>query len=300
MSVQGELYPDLKPSFSRDNASAFFRYPGGKRKLVRQILSRLRTRFRDKQQAEYCEPFCGGASIAIAFARKSGSMKLILNDSDPGIASLWLAVSYEPEALKKMVLKYNPSPDDFYKFQKKLMKARFDEHFVATGFMKLVIHQISYSGLGVRAAGPIGGKDQTDAEYKVGCRWNADRLCLQIDRLNAALSYAEIHCGDFEPFLIPNRLLYLDPPYYRKGNDLYRDKFSEADHARLADALKALDSQTWILSYDECPEVRALYAWANIEKVTIKYSITAPMNTREATKEKDIDEKYELIISPPR
>jgi DNA adenine methylase len=80
-------------------------------------------------------------------------------------------------------------------------------------------------------------------------------------------------------------LLYLDPPYYTKGNDLYQCAFTLDDHIRLALALRDTKHK-WLLSYDDCPEVRALYKWATIEPLSVKYSITTART------------KSELLIYP--
>jgi DNA adenine methylase len=92
-------------------------------------------------------------------------------------------------------------------------------------------------------------------------------------------------------------LLYLDPPYFVKGNDLYQFGFSREDHARLSTTLKNTQ-HAWLLSYDDCPEIRELYKWACIEAIDVNYSITA-------LKDKDTGErrsrtKTELLISSTR
>lgn len=67
-------------------------------------------------------------------------------------------------------------------------------------------------------------------------------------------------------------LLYLDPPYYHKGNLLYRQAMSADDHARLAQCLHDTPHMFFI-TYDDCPEVRELYAdWANVYPASWFYS----------------------------
>ena len=51
-------------------------------------------------------------------------------------------------------------------------------------------------------------------------------------------------------------------------------------HRRLAAKLKEM-KQPWLLSYDDCPEVRALYSWAQIETVDVGYSICGQTRKRE-------------------
>jgi DNA adenine methylase len=89
-------------------------------------------------------------------------------------------------------------------------------------------------------------------------------------------------------------LLYIDPPYYQKGNDLYHVGFSIEDHIRLADVLRKTKHR-WILSYDECDEVQGLYGWATIERVSVNYSITAKISNEQRRESRW---KYEYVIRP--
>jgi DNA adenine methylase len=56
-------------------------------------------------------------------------------------------------------------------------------------------------------------------------------------------------------------LIYLDPPYYDKGKDLYYDFYEPEDHAKIASFVKnRIKRQKWIVSYDNVREIRDLYA----------------------------------------
>ena len=43
------------------------------------------------------------------------------------------------------------------------------------GFMKIAVHQLSYSGLGLRSGGPLGGRSQA-SPYKIDCRWSPEYI----------------------------------------------------------------------------------------------------------------------------
>ena len=61
---------------------------------------------------------------------------------------------------------------------------------------------------------------------------------------------------------------------HAKVENLYRHDFAMADDIRLRDALQTTDHE-WVLSYDDVPEIRALYSpWALIERIPVIYSIT--------------------------
>lgn len=271
---------------------SFFRYPGGKKKLSNRIVSRINGILdADQSIVEYREPFFGGGSIGLSLLGLNPCVDHVwINDIDIGLSSLWTSVLKYPEDLKKQVMFFIPSVEAFYSFKSSLtipLLVDSQSGIVDAGFKKLAIHQISYSGLGTKSGGPLGGQAQ-ESKYKVDCRWSPTYICKKIDKLHLLLANREIKTGgcssfDFET-LVNNEdakaVIYLDPPYYIKGNDLYQCSFSEGDHLRLSKALQKT-SHKWLLSYDDCPEIRNLYSWAKVEDLTVNYSITGSRSKNE-------------------
>ena len=260
-----------------------FRYPGGKSKLSKPILCELNKH----SSTEYREPFFGGGSIGIKFLEGNNNIqKVWINDKDPAICVLWHSVINEPEYLKSKVLNFIPTTESFYQFKHDLLHN--ESNHIDHGFKKLVIHQISYSGLGVKSGGPLGGKNQK-SKYKIDCRWSPKHICKEIDKLNKLFSRFDVTCTckDFEELICApgDALLYLDPPYYIKGGDLYQFSFSTADHKKLSKLLNST-SHKWVLSYDSHPDVYKMYECSRIETVNANYSITTSRV------------KEELLIAP--
>ena len=251
--------------------SSFMRYPGGKSKLKKRIIEKLN----EFEKSEYREPFFGGGSIGLEFLSKRSPTKIWLNDKDIGIFCLWHSVIHEHEKLKNLVMSFVPTKEDFYKFKNELLSCESPVDKVYCGFSKLAIHQISYSGLGTKSGGPLGGKEQK-SQYKIDCRWSPKYICSKIDKLHSLFDKFELRLTscDFEWLITDTSesMIYLDPPYYVKGNELYQCAFTENDHIRLANLLQSTN-HTWILSYDDCPEIRELYRWAKIEELSVNYSI---------------------------
>ncbi len=286
--------------------SGFFRYPGGKSKLRKQIAGKLNS-IAKNNDFEYREPFFGGGSIGILMLEESPNIKEVwINDFDLGIACLWTTVIRRPDLLKKEVLEFKPSIEMFDKFKEELTgeMPELDSDVKVTnfGFKKLAIHQISYSGLGTKSGGPLGGREQKSA-YKIDCRWSPHYICKKIDILHERFSKLSIRgniCTNLDFCELINdtqcsAIIYLDPPYFVKGNDLYQHGFSENDHIRLAECLRATKHQ-WVLSYDDCPEIRKYYNWANVEEIDgVSYSITATKDKE--TGERRSRSKLELLIS---
>lgn len=259
-----------------------FRYPGGKQKLSSTIISKLSTW--DLSKLQYREPFFGGGSIGIQLLQKRKISSIWINDKDTGIACLWTCIIRYCDDFKRGILSYRPRVEDFYSMREELLGLKYmprsKNDILDMGLKKLIIHQISYSGLGTKSGGPLGGKLQK-SRYPIDCRWSPEYICKKIQSISLSLFHARIHdtrCTneDFVDLIIDSTypsVLYLDPPYYLQGNSLYQCGFSIEDHERLSKYLQ-YTKHKWVLSYDDCPEIRKLYGWAKIDVLKTKYTIT--------------------------
>jgi DNA adenine methylase len=262
---------------------SFFRYPGGKAKLYAPIAAALRRVA--PVATRYVEPFFGGGSIGIRFLTEApGIVSAELNDRNDALIALWRSVQKFPNALNRCITDFVPTPDAFYEIREILLdvERRQSIPLVRRGFFELVIHQISYSGLGVKSGSPLGGRAQA-SKYKIDCRWSPDYLCRRIHELHQLFNSLRVvftsqHFSACLP-TSPDSVTYLDPPYYHRGNDLYQFGFTQMDHEELAALLRR--GPNWVLSYDDCEEIRDLYSWAKIEELETNYSITTARRRRE-------------------
>ena len=268
-----------------------FRYPGGKNKIKKPILDRLYELAKYEDDIKYGEFFFGSGSIGIEFIRdRSKKTKVLLNDKDYGIACLWTAVIQEPMFLIDKIKGFIPSVYKFEQFKHDLIRD-YRKDYLKTAFKKLVVHQTSYSGLGTKS-GPLGGQNQK-SEYNIGCRWNTPLLIKKIGELHKVLNSVNIignKCWneDFGYFFnnkSVSGLIYLDPPYFCQGNNLYQEGMSVDDHVRLANLLRETHHK-WVLSYDDCPTIRELYSWADITEIPVTYTINGAAATIELLIEK--------------
>lgn len=274
------------------------RYPGAKTKVVDQIVSRFPDRMMlplFNEPVEYREPFFGSGAVGLEVLRViRGESSVWVNDKDHGMACLWSAIKDAPAELSEMIGSFKPSVDAFRRFQEE--DEREDIGMVRAGFQKLALHQISFSGLGAMAGGPIGGADQ-GSEYAVGCRWNAKRLINEIEIYRSRFAKfgnrIRITSEDFGVVLdgAPSHaFVYVDPPYFLKGAQLYKHSMSNDDHERLRNLLRT-SAAYWILSYDDHVYIRFLYEeWARIESIELKYTVSIEGEERANTSE--------VLISP--
>ncbi len=49
------------------------------------------------------------------------------------------------------------------------------------------------------------------------------------------------------------------------------NSFTPEDHVRLGKLMRKQDIR-WIMTYDDCPEIRRIYDWAECRKFSLKYS----------------------------
>ncbi|WP_409517989.1 DNA adenine methylase, partial [Escherichia coli] len=54
-------------------------------------------------------------------------------------------------------------------------------------------------------------------------------------------------------------LLYLDPPYYIKGQGLYRNFYEHDDHVLVMKKLTEINFPNWLVSYDNAKEIKDIY-----------------------------------------
>jgi len=268
------------------------RYPGGKSRLLSHIIPHILEQTSNNQNIfNYYEPFLGSGSIAFNVLKKENFIrKIVLNDKDYALVCLWNSVLFNFDELEERILEYAPSVVDFFHFKEVLTRrdsALMVEDTVLLALKKIAIHQMSYSGLGVKAGGPIGGKKQTSS-YDISCRWNPENIVKKFKKIRKEICKYDIlddkvHCLDYKEIIsMANEysIIYLDPPYYIKGKDMYLCGFDEDEHKKLSDTLKKTSAR-WILSYDDCNEIRDLYEWTNMKEFDAKYYIKTIRNKKE-------------------
>lgn len=143
------------------------------------------------------------------------------------------------------------------------------------GFSTFFLNRTNRSG--VLKAGVIGGLNQT-GPYKIDARYNKEQL---IERIQLIAQYKDkfiLHNEDAINLLRRYRniarknLIYLDPPYYVKGRELYVNFFKDTDHIALSQAVQQRDNLNWIITYDNHSFIHNLYVNAKSLSYALSYS----------------------------
>ena len=236
------------------------RYPGGKTKLysfVRNLLQK-----NDLLHGTYCEPFAGGAGLAIKLLEKGDVNHLILNDADPAIYAVWDLILHSPDDLCDFIESVDVSIEEWDR-QKKIYTERENYTLADLGKAAFFLNRTNISG--VITGGVIGGRGQ-NGNYKIGARFNKENLAEKIRTISEFQEHIELYNLDVLDLmdqvfqnLEDRTLINFDPPYVKKGSQLYKNSFTKEDHTRLRDRIVGCDRR-WIVTYDVCDLVKELYA----------------------------------------
>jgi DNA adenine methylase len=268
------------------------RYPGGKAglsKLLTHIIDLNRL-----QDSVYAEPYAGGAGAALGLLFAERVSRVLLNDLDYRVYAFWVAMLREPDRFLDL-LEHTPITIQEWKRQRLIYRAPTKHSLLRVGFATFFLNRCNRSGILVNG-GPIGGCHQK-GPWKLDARFNRPALRRRIQRILAYRDRIQVWNLDAIEFVrahvIPQSrrqraFVYLDPPYYAKGRDLYLNAYTHADHVRVATFIRRIRVFHWLLSYDNTPEIAALYAPCN----TLTFDLSYAAYERRAGRE--------LLICDPR
>lgn len=236
------------------------RYPGGKTRGVEFII-----RFFPKNLDKLLSPFFGGGSIELYVAAKG--TQVYGYDIFSPLVEFWQCLITQPKELANEVEKYFPLPKEmFYELQKTQTQFKSKIQRAAVYY---VLNRCSFSG-----ATLSGGMSPDHPRFTIT---SIDRL-REFQNLNIKVNKADFRKSlQMHPFTFT----YLDPPYLIKSS-LYGKKgnaHKDFEHEELADILKKREH--WILSYNDCEEIRELYAGFHILTPNWKYGMSNDKSSKE-------------------
>lgn len=236
------------------------RYPGGKGKLSEFMLEVFRRN--DLCDGVYVEPYAGGAAVGLALLLRGIAWEIVINDVDRAVYAFWWAVLNEPEQFMRAVVDTTVDLET-WQAQKDIYQNGERHSLLKLGFATFFLNRTNRSG--ILNGGVIGGKDQA-GKYTLDARYNRTDLVKRIERIAQYKSRIRLHNSDALTLLaeivpsLPSRsLIYLDPPYYSKGSQLYTNFYHHDDHASLAQHVRSI-TRPWIVTYDSTPEIHSLYS----------------------------------------
>lgn len=234
------------------------RYPGGKN-CIFPFVSRL-FHENDLIGSSYAEPYAGGAGLALRLLFEEYVERIFLNDLDRSIFAFWDAVLRRGDALCDWVEHVEVSMDSWH-YYKGVQRAADVADSFELAKSTFFLNRTNVSG--VLMGGVIGGRQQL-GNFKIDARFNKSDLIARIQRIGRFRHRIELSNMDGIKFVrsidakSERIFIYLDPPYFQKGADLYLNFYKEQDHRRLARYVNRLRNR-WMVSYDHHEFILNLY-----------------------------------------
>lgn len=241
------------------------RYPGGKQRAISQIFE-----FFPESAHEYREPLVGGGSVYL-YARSIGFAEHYwINDKFEELISFWQVVQ-DPKLCNQLQKDLEQLLSSFQSIDQ--IKQHFDNAKKANSndvYQKAILffflNRVTFSGT------TLAGGFSSAAGIK---RFTASSI-RRLEHLPSALSGTRITNLDFEKLILePGRdvFIFLDPPYYT-ASKLYgrAGTLHSFDHERLSACLQNT-SHRFLITYDDCDEIRQLYKWASIKTWSQRYGM---------------------------
>lgn len=242
------------------SSKSVLRYPGGKTRAVRAIRQYI-----PADTNILCSPFLGGASVELSCA--ADGITVHGSDGFDPLVVFWQEALKNPALLVGQVRRYYPmTRTTFYSLQQNYQTLQSPIERAAVFY---VLNRCSFSGTTLSGGmSPACPRFTESAISKLRDFHNSNLKVQKADYKDALDSHKDT-------------FLYLDPPY-ANGGKLYGNKgdmHDGFDHKELASQLHKRDG--WVLSYNDCKEVRELYK---------KYPIHTPewtygMSGKKASKE---------------
>lgn len=207
----------------------------------------------------YIEVF-GGAGWVLFGREPSSKVMEVFNDYDAELVNIYRCIKYHPDALQHELDMLPDAREVFF-------DCRAQEQ--VRGLTD--IQRAARSLYLIKAS--FGTDRRTFATAPKGVR----NISASFPAVQERLRRVIIENLDFEHLIKTydreNALFYCDPPYV-ETEKYYRARFQESDHKRLADALHNIKGR-FLLSYNDCPQVRELYADCIIEPVSRRNTLSA-------------------------
>lgn len=257
------------------------RYPGGKATLS-DLLRQVR-KLNHVAHLSVAEPFAGGAGAALSLLFQEETPEIFINDGDPAIHDFWWSLINRPDDFIRTLDSVRVNMSE-WKRQRETYRSSRRMSRLRRGFAAFYLNRCNRSGI-IIDGGPIGGLRQSGI-WKLGARFNKDELRRRCEKIAEFRDRIHVSSKDGIDFIAQidarSTFLFVDPPYYAKGQTLYLNTLDHSYHQRLAEQLKSMPGAAWVLTYDDCVEIRGMYnGWANIRPFGLQYAAAKRRTGRE-------------------
>lgn len=229
------------------------------------------------------EPFAGGAGASLSLLYLEETHRIYINDADLAIHDFWWTLTNRRQAFLDKLSKTRVSIAEWRR-QRDVYRGGGRVSRLRRGFAAFYLNRCNRSGI-IMNGGPIGGIAQS-GKWKLDARFNKVELRQRCEKVAEYRDRIRVSCDDgiqlIERLDPRTTFFFIDPPYFEKGPTLYLNTLGADYHEALAERLKAMADAAWVLTYDDCSEVRRMYrGWASIRPFSLRYAAAKKRTGRE-------------------
>lgn len=250
-------------------------YIGGKNRLAKKIVSIINR----VPHRTYAEPFVGMGGVFLK--RTMSAPAEVINDYNRDVANLFRILQRHYVAFLDLMKFQLTTRREFERLKSTDPQTLTD---LENAVRFLYLQRLAFGG---KVKGQNFGVDPAGA-----ASFNILQLAPLLEQVHERLSGVVIECLPWKEFIgrydTPETLFYLDPPYWG-AEGCYGAAFGRGEFEQLSAVLKGIHGR-FILSINDVPEIRQIFAWARLEEVELVYSVAGGDHVMDAK---------ELIITPP-
>ena len=222
-----------------ERINSFMSWVGGKKALRDEIISRFPVDYK-----RYIEVFGGGGWVL--FHKNPGRDFEVYNDFNGNLVNLYRCVREHPTELQEE-LRYILNARLDFEYMKYMIHSKAVLPDVRRAAYYYALIRYSYAS-SVDSFG-----SQPHAMWK-----NFPLITAAAKRLQSVVIENKDCVKLIKQYDRKESFFYCDPPYYETEGYYEGGGFGRNDHARLAEALVSMQGK-FLLSYNDCPEIRELY-----------------------------------------
>jgi DNA adenine methylase len=234
-------------------------YIGGKRNLSRRLVQRINA----IPHRTYAEVFVGMGGVF--FRRDHRPRAEVINDWSEDVSTFFRVVQHHYVPFLDMLRWQVTSRAGFEKLRAMDPGSLTD---LQRSARFLYLQRLAFGG---KVNGRVFGVTPS-----VPGRFDITKMGPMIEAVHERLSGVVIERLDWSAFIDrydrEGTLFYLDPPYFGCESDYGRDLFDRGQFTRMAEQLRGVKGR-FVLSLNDHPEVRAIFAEFTIEAVDVRYSV---------------------------
>lgn len=229
-------------------------WQGGKRRLAKYILPLF------PEHQCYVEPFAGAA--ALLFAKEPGAVE-VLNDVNGELVNLYRVIQHHLEELLRQ-FKWALVSRQVFEWE------RMKEPETLTDIQRAArFFYLQKTAFGAKPVGQVYGYAPSSLP-----RFNLLRLEEDLSTAHLRLARVNVEQLDWQDCLArydrPTTLFYCDPPYLDTAG--YGVPFGIEQYEQLAERARSM-SGACVISLNDHPEVRRIFAGFDLKKVAVKYTV---------------------------